>query len=421
MSGTTPVSATTSVPDDTTSVSPTADQVWSRLRGLLVAAAILAVAGVVLAAVRSGEHHGALDPRSPDAYGSRAVAELLADRGVATTVVTTSAEAAAAAGPDTTLLVTRPGLLGDDQLTSLRSVADAGGRTVVVGAGPQTVQDIAPGVRAAGTTAAVRATAPRCDLPAAERAGDADLGGVRYRTDDGTARGCYPRDGLPTLVVAPADSGDGETVLLGTPHPLHNNRLDDRGNASLALQLLGSRQELVWYLPSLSDSTAARDQRSGFFDLLPAGWRWGALQLAVAALLAAAWRARRLGPLVPERLPVVVRAAEATEGRARLYRQARARDRAAQALRAATRRRLAPLVGVSTARADSPEILVPAVAAHRDGDLQTLLFGPSPADDAALVRLADELDDLERHLTRLAAAAARPTVTEPTTEKDRTS
>lgn len=405
----------------TTSVSPTAGHVWARLRGLLVAAAILAVAGVTLAALRSGEHHGALDPRSPSTYGSLAVAELLAERGVTTTVVTTGAEAAAAAGPDTTVLITRPDVLSREQLTSLRAVAATGGRTVVVGAGPRATSVLTPGVEATKTSAAAEATPPRCDLPAARRAGDADLGGVRYRTADETAHACYPRDARPTLVVTASEGGDGDTVLLGTPHPLHNDRLDDHGNASLALQLLGSRPQLVWYLPSLSDSAADRDGADGFFDLLPGGWRWGVLQLAFAAVLAAFWRARRLGPLVPERLPVVVRASETTEGRARLYRQTQARDRAADALREASRRRLAPLVGVSTTQADAPERLLPALDRHHSGDLHALLFGPAPADDRALVLLADQLDALEGQVAHRPTAPPPSPVTAPPTDKDRTS
>ncbi|EST22369.1 hypothetical protein N566_26660 [Streptomycetaceae bacterium MP113-05] len=408
-----------------TSASPTARQIWSRLRGLLLAAAVLAAAGVILAALRSGERHGALDPRSPDAVGSLAVAELLDEHGVTTRVATTTAEATARAGPETTLLVTRPELLGEEQLTSLRAVAEAGGRTVVVGAGPRSVSGIAARVEAESTVP-VEATRPRCDLPAAGRAGDADLGGIRYRPADGTNTTCYPREDLPTLVVVPAPSGSGETVLLGTPHPLHNDRLDDRGNASLTLQLLGSRRNLVWYLPSLSDS-AAPDGEQGLIDLLPGGWLWGTLQLSVAALLAAGWRARRLGPLVPERLPVIVHAAEATEGRARLYRRTGARDRAAQALRRAGRRRMAPLVGVSAAQADSPERLLPALShhlglSHQGGDLHILLFGPAPSDDMALVRLAEDLDTLEHLLgDPPSPAPAAPGTATTSTDKDRTS
>ncbi|MCW2756877.1 MAG: hypothetical protein JWO46_623, partial [Nocardioidaceae bacterium] len=72
--------------------------------------------------------------------------------------------------------------------------------------------------------------------------------------------------------------------------------------ASLALQLLGSRPHLVWYLPSLSDTSATDSGSQSFFDLLPSGWLWGTLQLFIAAGVAALWRARRLGPLVPEKL-----------------------------------------------------------------------------------------------------------------------
>ena len=63
-------------------------------------------------------------------------------------------------------------------------------------------------------------------------------------------------------------------------------------------------------------------------------------------LLVALWKGRRIGPLVAERLPVVVRASETVEGRGRLYRSRRARDRAADALRTATLQRLLPRLGL---------------------------------------------------------------------------
>ena len=71
-------------------------------------------------------------------------------------------------------------------------------------------------------------------------------------------------------------------------------------------------------------------------DLLPDWVGPTVLELFIAVVLVAGWRARRLGPVVEEPLPVVVRAAEVTEGRARLYRRAKARDRAANELRRAT-------------------------------------------------------------------------------------
>ncbi|MDT7847731.1 DUF4350 domain-containing protein [Streptomyces justiciae] len=387
-----------------TSVSPTARQVWTRSRGIALAAVLLVAAAVAIAVIRSDARHGTLDPRSVDDLGSRAVAELLADRGVTTRVVTTLDEARAAADPDTTLLVAVPDLLTRRQQTLLHaSTATSGGRTVLVAPGSWSVGRLAPDVTADPATSINSTLDPDCDLPAAQRAGAADTGGIRYTTTHLEADACYPSERLATLLRVPA-TGGGDTVVLGAPDILYNDRLDEQGNASLALQLLGSRPHLVWYLPSLSDASAtgADDERS-FFDLLPAGWKWGTLQLFVAAALAALWRARRLGPLVPEKLPVAIRASETVEGRARLYRKANARDRAATALRSTTRTRLAPLVGVPVTQAHAPEALLPALSAHLRGDgqtLHTLLFGPPPSDDAALVSLADQLDALEREVRR---------------------
>ncbi|MBN0045932.1 DUF4350 domain-containing protein [Streptomyces actuosus] len=395
---------TTEASRPATSASPTSLQVFTRSRGLLLALVLLLAAAVTIAVVRSGDRHGSLDPRSTDPSGSRAVASLLAERGVGTRVVTTLDEARSAAGPDTTLLVAVPDLLTPFQQNRLRAAtADSGGRTVLVAPGGTSVENLVPQVTADPATSARSTLAPDCDLPAARRAGTADTGGIRYTTTRLDADECYPSRRLATLLRVPAP-GDGDTIVLGAPDILFNKRLDQQGNASLALQLLGSRPHLVWYLPSLSDTTATEtDDETDFLDLLPSGWLWGTLQLFVAAALAALWRARRLGRLVPENLPVAVRASETVEGRARLYRKADARDRAAAALRSTTRTRLAPLVGVPVSQAHAPEALLPALSAHLHGggqDLHTLLFGPPPRDDAALVSLADRLDALESEVRR---------------------
>lgn len=406
-----------------TSTSPTARHLWSRARGLLAAAAVLALAGVALAALRSGGQHGLLDPRSPDGHGSLAVAELLSDRGVGTRTVTSAAEAAAAAGADTTVLVTRPDALSPAQQDDLRAAADRGGRLVLLGPGSASVGALAPGVHLAGVPTTVRPTAPGCDLPAARRAGTAHLGGYGYETSVEGADLCYPRNGRPTLIHAPALDG-GDTVVLGAPDVLYNDNLDDQGDASLALQLLGAHRHLVWYLPS-SGEAAAQGRQKGLLDLVPAGWGWGLAQLFVAAGLAALWRGRRLGRLVPERLPVAVRASEATEGRARLYRAANDRGHAARTLREASRARLAVLLGVPAAQAHTPETLLPALADHDGGAdvarLHALLFGPAPSDDAALVALADALDTLEDRLGPAPQRPPAPPAAPPPTEKDRSS
>ncbi|MYV46998.1 DUF4350 domain-containing protein [Streptomyces sp. SID2888] len=387
-----------------TSASPTVGQVWTRARGVLIAVVLLLIGAVATAVIRSGAQYGSLDPRSTAPYGSHAVATLLAERGVTTRVVTTLDEARTAVGPDTTLLITVPDLLTPQQQQLLHGTTRiSDGRTVLIA--PRTSLDtLAPGLLAAPAAGFDSTLPPGCRMAAARQAGAAETGGMRYRSHDARADTCYPSEGLPTLVRLPAASGDGDTVVLGSPRILYNDRLDEQGNASLALQLLGSRSHLVWYLPSLSDSSASDAGEESFLDLLPSGWLWGTLQLFVAAALAALWRARRLGPLVPEKLPVVIRASETVEGRARLYRKANARDRAAAALRSTTRTRLAPLVGVSSAQAHTPEALLPALSTRLGGDghppLHALLFGPPPGDDAALIALADQLDALESEVRR---------------------
>ncbi|MCB5912047.1 DUF4350 domain-containing protein [Streptomyces pinistramenti] len=398
----------------TSSLAPSGRRIWLRSRGLLYALLLLVICGVVLAALQSGQQHGRLDPRSADPLGSRALATLLADHGVTTKVVTTAEEAAAAAGPGTTLLVSDPDILTRRQLTGLRTAtAHTAGRTVLLAPGTTALKPFVPQVTAEPPIT-VEPRPPGCSLPDARRAGDALMGGVRYAAPPDTAADrCYSGNGLPTLLHLSAPDAGRDVLLLGSPEFLYNHRLAERGNASLALQLLGAHHHLVWYLPSLSDPASARNEQRGFLDLIPSGWSWGLLQLACAAGFAALWRARRLGPLVPERLPVTVPAAETTEGHARLYQQANARDRASAVLRSATRTRLAPLIGVPPAHAHTPDILLPAVHSHlpqatdTPAELSALLFGPAPADDKALVHLADQLDDLttsivsqERHAPR---------------------
>ncbi|QNN49941.1 hypothetical protein H9L10_02330 [Phycicoccus endophyticus] len=126
-------------------------------------------------------------------------------------------------------------------------------------------------------------------------------------------------------------------------------------------------------------------------------WTGPGLVVATLALLAfAVARGRRLGRLVPEPLPVVVRAVETTESRAELYRAAADHARAAAVLRQASSRRLARRLGL--APGVDADALLAAVAAATGTDppeVAALLHGPAPADEAALVTLARQLTHLE--------------------------
>ena len=374
-----------------TSVDPSPRRVWQAARMPLLVGLFVLLAALAIAVVGSQRDRGLLDPRAVDPTGSRALAELLAEQDVRVDLVRT-AEQARHVGPETTLLVAFPDRLAEPQLAALR---DTPADLVLVAPGRTPLQVLAPGVEPIAS-AAVQIREPNCTLPAARAAGAADTGGDVYRAAAAGQR-CYPAEQGPTLVQL---GTDGRTLtVIGTARPFTNEALDEAGNAALTLRLLGAHPRLVWYLPSLVELPAG--QRRPFLELIPAGWLWGAAQVGLGVLLLALWRARRLGPVVAEPLPVVVRGAETVEGRARLYRRAGARDRAAGALRAAMLRRLLPLLGLP--RRAEPTAVVAAVAARAGrapSDVEALLYGAAPPDDVGLVRLADGLDTVEREVRR---------------------
>ena len=416
-------------------VSPTAADLWRRWRVPLALVALILLGGTVTALLKpTAVITGYLDPAGTDAPGARALADILSDRGdkVVRVVTPAAAESAAAAGRGgVTLVITSPRLLSAQQLAGLARIA---ADRVLVGPDRAALTALAPEVRLAGT-APVQALWPGCGLAAAQLAGNADLGGLRLvlrsaarpirgprsgagrPTQGRPAQGrpaqtrpaqgsrasgspelCYPTGGSASLVRYTA-SGRVITVL-GSGNALTNGSLARFGNSSLAINLLGGRSRVVWLVPEPALAVGVLPGRpKSLLGLIPLPAYLVAIQLGVAAVLAALWRARRLGPLVPERLPVVVRASETAEGHAGLYRSRRARGRAAAALRAAMLARTLPALGLAPdAR---PGEVISAVSA-RSGSagkaIEAMLFGPTPRDDAALVALADDLDALEREV-----------------------
>lgn len=392
-----------------TSLEPTHRQRWLRARPIVLIIAALVLAGVVLAWFNSFGTGGPLDPRSAGPDGARAIASLLDERGVGVERVETVDRALAEAA-DGTLLVTRPDLLGTERLNRLA----AGGADHVILLEPDeaTVWALTGDLVPAGSTVP-RVREPDCSLPAANRAGTIRTDGEMYRPIEsatGHAIACYG-DGNRAAVLrwTGTDPDRPATVdIIGSPSVLTNERLAEQGHAALALNLLGADERLVWYVPSLRDLPAPTTP-PGVVDLLPDRAVAGAMMLAIAVGLLMLAYARHLGPVVPETLPVVVRASETVEGRARLYRHSGARDRAAIGLRQATLARLRPRLGLASAAA--PEVVVAAVAQRIGGpgiggrvtgrtgaEVMDLLYGGPPRDDDQLVRLGAELDALEQEV-----------------------
>jgi Domain of unknown function (DUF4350) len=387
------VTETTTATATATATGPTAGRIWRTWRAPLLVGAVVVLGALVVAALSSGGRVGYLDPDSVSSTGSRALAQVLRGQGVEVVRAVGVADATQAHRGDT-LVLSQPDLLTTEQLHEL---ASTGADLVVVGAqDEQVVQTLAPDLSAVPGGPST-AHDPDCDLGPAARAGRADTGLTAYPLAPGATDtiACYPVGGDPTVVETHVDGQ--RIVFMGSSAPLENHRFAKEGNAALALGLLGANPRVVWQVPSVDD--LADVPQATFWQLVPGWFKALLLQVALAALLLALWRARRLGPVVAERLPVVVRAAEATEGRGRMYRRAGARDRAAFRLRLATRNQILPLVGLS--RRAEPTAVVGIVSARTGApgpDVHALLYGGPPPDDAALVRLADDLDTLERQV-----------------------
>lgn len=364
---------------------------WRTARWVTLAAtAVIAVA--VLTTILTAPRPGGLmeaDSTSPD--GAHALVTLLGEHGVDVVVADDLDAVVRAARPDTLIVVAQTFFLfGDDTLATLAGLP---GDRLVVAPTSATRERLAPGVRRDGATPF--GGAPGCDLPEATHTGDADLGPSDTFAAAGnrTVSRCY--DGA---LVRYTDA-DRTVTVVGSSDFMTNGGLLGKGNAALAMNLAGARDRVIWYAPQRTEGDT--DGPQAITDLIPDRVYWALLQLGLAVVLVAWWQGRRLGRLVPENLPVVVRASETVEGRARLYRSRRARAHAAAALRTATLGRLLPRLGLGAA---AGEASVTQAVAQRclqpPNMLSHILFGPPPETDAELHRLAIQLDDIERQVTQ---------------------
>jgi hypothetical protein len=356
---------------------------------------VVALASVGIALLQRPPANQYLSPDSTGANGTHALTDVLTELGHQVVVGTSASAAAAADRAGSTLVVTSPQYLSATELAVLaRSRADV----LLVEPDSAALRQFAPGVTLApGSAGPVRITRPDCTLAAARLAGTADLGGLAFRVHSPAAAGqqCYVTASGPALVQVRA--GARLVTVLGTGAPLTNALLGSEGNAALAINLLAGHR-IVWLVPPVAAVAAtAAGQPKSFTELVPLTAYLVVAQLAVALLVTMIWRARRLGPLIAEPLPVVVRASETIEGHGRLYQSRHARAQAADGLRTAARARIAAAAGLPAGAA--PGAVSAAAAgrtAHPQARITELLYGPQPDSDRALVMLARDLDELER-------------------------
>ncbi len=377
--------------DAATAVTPTGRQRWRSWRWPVLAIVVVGVVATVSTLLTAPRPGGRMDPGATSSQGAHALVALLRDHGVDVVVADDIAAVERAATPDSLVMTVQTRHLVDDDV--LRRLAAVPGDRLVVEPIARTREALAREVRRAadGTSGGD----PECDLREATRAGDVQFGA----SDTFEAAGDVPVTTCYEGAVARYADKDRTVTVVGSADFMTNAGLPKRGNAALAMNLAGTQPRLIWFAPQRPEGESTGT--ATLSDLIPTNVRWLVFQLCLVVVLLAVWQGRRLGPLVAERLPVVVRASETVEGRGRLYRRQRAGDRAADALRTATLQRLVPRLGLG---AGADRAAIAAAIAQRCGwDAGTvghILYGPPPATDDDLVNLANALDDIERQVAQ---------------------
>ncbi len=371
-----------------------------RHRASAVAAAVFAVALAVTIVTQLTPKGDSvpLSVRNSGPDGGRAVSEILGRHGVDVASADSFGTALAAlqAGTDSTLLLyDRNGLLDESQLEQLTVEAT---RVVLVTPRLNTLTALDAGINQAGVVPETSPTLePGCWNNDAETAGTVSgESGFLYGSEgDGENTVCYRPPGSEAGLLASTE--DGTLTVLGSTALISNAGLDERGHSALALRTLGGSEDLVWYLPGLADVSGAGSPQT-LNELAPDWVSYLGPWLVFVAALAILWRGRRFGPLVFEPLPVVVKAAETAEGRARLYHDSHAVDRARDNLRAGTLVRLAKELRLGPdASADDVARAAALIVDRPESGLRELI-NERPLNEARLVRWSQELADLENEV-----------------------
>ena len=392
--------ATDVVVGDGTSARSRTSRRWRRARWPLGLLGLVVLAGVLSALPEPQTSTLTLAPDNPAPAGARAAAQILGREGVDVRYVRHISAVHTLAVPGSTLLVVGDYLLDDKQL----DVIDASGADLVMVDAEWALGRLTDSLASSGgLSGQPEVRSAQCADPDAVAAGSITATGSLLATGPGAVV-CFPAAGSGSDAggaYAVAEDGDRRLVALADFAPLTNEHLAEQGNAALVLRALGRHDRLVWYIPSLDDTGATDDDGAGLAQLLPPVVPILALQLLLVVAVTALWRGRRLGRLVTEPMPVVVRAGETTRGRGRLYRRGRSFGHAAAALRAGTAARSAARLGLP--RSAPAPLVVDAVAratSRRPADVEALLYGPPPTDDRGLAALACDLDHLESEVHR---------------------
>ncbi len=308
-------------------------------RSRLLVGGVLII-GLVLIAFAGRDSTVALDPDSTQPDGAKGLVLLLREFAGTVTVFDSVPDS------DTDVAILLSDRLSPSAAGALGRWVDDGGLLVVADPGSPFVPDIVAAVAPDPFGTGDQHDTPgidrgECDLLALE--GFSGLGDVPRVVVDrtvlydpaGSDAACFGDEGGSYVVMRSV--GGGAIIAVGGAAAFTNSELDTADNAVLAVALMvpdpeGSIGVLRRSLraPLTADTPATgpgqRDRRvgdgsRGLFDLMPDYLRWVALDLAVAWLVYAMAKARRLGSPIIEPQPVAIAGNELVRARGRLLRK----------------------------------------------------------------------------------------------------
>ena len=364
------------------------ESTWRRRHGatLLIAGAFLLAVVITIVVGADQERTEQYDPANAGPDGSQAIARVLDDEGVDVSIVRSADELDETAVDDqSVIVVTSTEQLGEN--TVERLLDHTRGSSLVLVEPPSEVVD------KVGASARTNPVVPDQGIRA--ECDDPMFDGLTMEVDSAFVYrgggGCFGKDDGSVVLQ------QGVVTLFGGGQALTNDQVLRGDNAAVGLRLLGQGDELIWYVPTIEDIGA--DDELGVGALLPRWIEPGLWVTAFAAVFLIVWRARRLGPLSTEPLPVVIKAIETTQSRGRLYRKAQDRAHAATALRAAARANAAARLGLGSGHDE--KALIRDLARHvgrPEVDIAALIGAEAatPGSDRDLIALARTLSELDR-------------------------
>lgn len=391
----------------------------ARLRsgGIWIVAAVVVLIAVIATMMLSSDPESAepLHYDSTERDGIKALVETLRERGVeVTTTSDIDTATVAAQTPGSSLLIpANAQYLTKNNANKLLSGLEAGGnRLILADPGPAIetfTSRIVVNDELSALSSPEAVTPPDCSSPVAAAAGEVLTGETEYAEAKANTPGlstCYPFSGPGTnstgsgkahgqLIV---DEGSPvPTTVLGNTRWLTNSDIDEEGNASLALSVLGASPSLVIYHP---DPAGSADSPPSTIDFIPKWFILGVLWLFPCLIVGILVVSRRFGPLAVERLPAIVPSVETVRSRAALSIRSRDRSGTLHTLRTASLLRIARTLALSPS-SRTPDIVT--AIAERTGrnhrDVEAVFVTAAPRTDQELVSITAQITLIESEIT----------------------